>query len=115
MTVMIRSIIIDLQGIFLSFQGYMKRSASFVERLGTGRRKKTRETNQCSDLHADKTLRDVAMERQDGKILAFVSRDLVAAEGYYHRSFYRDYTRQTVPRESTVLEEQDAEAIYKKR
>ena len=38
----------------------------------------------------------------DGRVLALVSRDLVAAEGHYHRSFYRDYTRTKKKSDSSV-------------
>ena len=31
----------------------------------------------------------------DSKIIALVTRKLVAAEAHYHRSCYRNYTRQT--------------------
>lgn len=45
------------------------------------------------DLRSDKTLRDIAREKQDSHILTVTSRDIVAAEAHYHRSCYRDYTR----------------------
>lgn len=53
---------------------------------------------QGSDSHnvlsqgEDDTLRNTAVSKQDSRILA-LSRDLVAAEGQYHRSCYRSYTR----------------------
>ncbi|KAK3751112.1 hypothetical protein QZH41_016239, partial [Actinostola sp. cb2023] len=48
---------------------------------------------QCSDLRADETIRSTALAKNDSKILAKVSRELVAAEGCYHKSCYREYTR----------------------
>ncbi len=38
--------------------------------------------------------RNAAIKKMDGRMLDIVSRDLVAAEGHYHRSCYRSYTRQ---------------------
>ena len=55
---------------------------------------KTREALiQCVDLRADNTVRRAAMSKNDSRILAIVSRELVAAEACYHKSCYRDYTR----------------------
>ncbi|CAH1248853.1 Hypp8457 [Branchiostoma lanceolatum] len=48
---------------------------------------------QCCDMRADTTIRTIATERNDSKILAVVTRELVAAEAYYHRSCYKSYTR----------------------
>lgn len=48
---------------------------------------------QCSDLRSDETIRKTATSKSDTKILAIVSRELVAAEAFYHRSCYRNYTR----------------------
>ena len=47
----------------------------------------------CIDLRSDKTIRETANAKNDTKMLALVSRDIVAAEACYHRSCYRDYTR----------------------
>ena len=46
------------------------------------------------DLRADESIRRIATARNDVKMLAVVSRDLVAAEGCYHRSCYKAYTWQ---------------------
>ena len=43
----------------------------------------------------DQTLRQIATERCDERILTITSRDIVAAEAHYHRTCYRDYTRPT--------------------
>ena len=48
---------------------------------------------QCIDLRSDKTIRENTNAKNDTKMLALVSRDIVAAEACYHRSCYRDYTR----------------------
>ena len=48
---------------------------------------------QCSELRADETVRRIAIVNNDSRILAIVSRELVAAEACYHKSCYRDYTR----------------------
>ena len=59
--------------------------------------KDTREHHvlQRIDLRSDKTIRETANAKNDTKMLALVSRDIVAAEAcyLYHRSCYRDYTR----------------------
>ena len=38
-------------------------------------------------------IRTAAIEKKDSRVLAVVSRELVAAEAHYHRSCYRNYTR----------------------
>lgn len=59
---------------------------------------KTRETlTQCCELCADDKIRTAAVRKLDNRILAIVSRDLVAAEGHYHRSCYRLYTKDADP------------------
>ena len=65
---------------------------------------RTRETLIVAmELRVDQTIRDVAMKRQDEKILAVTSRDIVAAEAYYHRSCYKDYTR---PEKCTTINDE---------
>ncbi|XP_019613858.1 PREDICTED: uncharacterized protein LOC109461832 [Branchiostoma belcheri] len=55
---------------------------------------KTREALiQCVDLRADHTIRRAAVSKNDPRILAIVTRELVAAEACYHKTCYRDYTR----------------------
>ena len=57
---------------------------------------KTRELLvQCVDLRSDQTVRKAAVDQSDPRMMAITSRDLVAAEGHYHRSCYRRYTKQT--------------------
>ena len=41
----------------------------------------------------DEQIRKVSIEKGDRKIIALVSRELVAAEAHYHRSCYKEYTR----------------------
>lgn len=48
---------------------------------------------QCSELRADDWVWKAAVSKQDQRMLAITSRELVAAEGHYHRSCYRAYTR----------------------
>ena len=55
----------------------------------------------AAQLRVDKTLKDKALAKCDHKILAAVSRDIVAAEAYYHRSCYRQYTRHERPSSSS--------------
>lgn len=63
----------------------------------TGKYKKgtrTRETlTRCGELRADTTVRQRAIAINDTKIIAILSRELVAAEGHYHHSCYMEYTR----------------------
>ena len=47
----------------------------------------------CSTLAADAQLRNAATKKVHKSILVFLSRDIVAAEGHYHRSCYRAYSR----------------------
>ncbi|KAM9333381.1 uncharacterized protein KZ484_018411 isoform 1-T2 [Pholidichthys leucotaenia] len=48
---------------------------------------------QCTELRADEKVRKAAVSKLDNRMFAIVSRDLVAAEGHYHRTCYREYTR----------------------
>jgi len=55
---------------------------------------KTREPlRQAEQLRVDHTLRKIAIEKSDAKILQLTSRDVVAAEARYHHSCYKVYTR----------------------
>ena len=47
---------------------------------------------QCRDMRADSSIRKIATQKNDSKILALVSRELVAAEVCYHRTCYRSST-----------------------
>ena len=48
---------------------------------------------QCRDMRADHSIRKIATLKNDSKIIAIVSRELVAAEACYHRTCYKSYTR----------------------
>ena len=58
----------------------------------------------CQQLRADNTLRAAATRKNYSKFLALLSQELVAAEGHYHRKFYRDYTRPDVQAGSSHME-----------
>ena len=47
---------------------------------------------QARELRVNDSVRKAAISKQDSRILAILSRDLVAAEGHYHRTCYRHYT-----------------------
>ena len=65
---------------------------------------KTREQLvQCVELRSDQTIRQAAIDKSDSRVPAIMSRDLVAAEGHYHRSCYRRYTKQTNPKASSEM------------
>eukprot|EP00058_Branchiostoma_floridae_P000977 XP_002586465.1 hypothetical protein BRAFLDRAFT_106667 [Branchiostoma floridae] len=58
--------------------------------------KRTREPLvQCSEFRADEKIRQAAEAKMDFRMISLASRDLIAAEGQYHRSCYREYTRST--------------------
>lgn len=48
---------------------------------------------QCVDLRADDSDTKAAIAKADGRIIGNASRDLAAAEAWYHGQCYRDYTR----------------------
>ena len=77
---------------------------------------RTREKlTQCSELRSDDALRNAAIAKQDNRVLAIMSRDLVAAEGQYHRTCYRSYTRDTsASREDTPPPAEDTYANIQK-
>lgn len=69
---------------------------------------KTREPLvQCIELRADNTVRSAATRKCDQRVLALLSRDLVAAEGHYHKSCYRLYTKGESSVSSGVAGEQE--------
>ncbi|XP_056156559.1 uncharacterized protein LOC130130771 [Lampris incognitus] len=78
------------------------------------KRQNTREVLvQCRELRADAKIRSAATKKMDSRILAIVSTDLVAAEGHYHRSCYRLYTKEEVSKgEVASNEDDDAAAQY---
>lgn len=74
--------------------------------------KKSREKlTKAVQLKTDHTLRQCAISKQDTKILAITSRDIVAAEAHYHASCYRNYTR-SKGEASAEKEECDEDVLY---
>ena len=71
-----------------------QRVCIFCEKDKYTRNSRTREELiQCVDMRADETIKKAAVRKNDHRILAVVSRELVAAEACYHKSCYRNYTR----------------------
>ena len=72
----------------------------FVKKLVSIKRKRTREPlTKCAELRSNETICQAAVAKNDNKILALTSKDLVAAEGHYHRSCYRKYTKSYVKKD----------------
>ena len=68
-----------------------ERICVFYEKTKYLRGTKTREALvQCIDLRADNTIRRATVGKNDPRILAIVTRELVAAEACYRKSCYRD-------------------------
>ena len=66
----------------------------FCEKAKYLKATKTREALiQSIDLHVDSTIRRAAVGKNDPRILAIVTREFIEAEACYHKSCYRDYTR----------------------
>lgn len=83
-----------------------------TDKYVTGQNKREKVV-QCRELRADEKIRSVATKKMDSRILAIVSRDLVAAEGHYHRSCYRLYTKEDIPKNVSACDEcDDVEAQY---
>ncbi len=72
----------------------------------TGTRTRER-LSPCEQLRSDDTLRNVAIEKQDSRLIALLTRELFAAEGWYHRSCYRSYTRKSPPAPMTCADQYD--------
>ena len=64
---------------------------------------------QCRDMRADTSTRKMARLKNDSKILALVSRELIAAEACYHKTCYRSYIRPDA-RSSNVNPDQSCES-----
>ena len=70
---------------------------------------------QAVQLRADETLRKLAVERGDEKIIAVTSRDIVAAEAHYHVSCYKNFTSTKGYGPSSTNEKTDNEdTLYQK-
>lgn len=66
----------------------------FCSKVKYKKHSNTRETlTLASQLRVDQTLRESAVRKGDGRMIALTSRDIVAAEAHYHTSCYRNYTR----------------------
>ena len=71
-----------------------QRVCIFCDKDKYTRNSRTREELiQCVDMRADETIRKFAVGKNDLRMLAVVSRELVAAKACYHKSCYRNYTR----------------------
>jgi hypothetical protein len=72
---------------------------------------KTREElMQSLELRSDEKVRQASANKCDSKILAKTSRELVAAEAHYHKSCYRNYTREEKPKTETLSLSHEDEA-----
>ena len=70
--------------------------------------------SRCVELRADAKVREVATRRLDKKVLAALSRDLVAAEGHYHKSCYKLYTKNESTSTFDMSEELEEHSAYNK-
>ena len=74
-------------------------------------RSNTRETLlQSREFRSDETIRKVAQNKLDHRMLAITARDLVAAEAHYHKSCYRKYTRGEKEKMAAVATDKDDES-----
>ena len=65
---------------------------------------KTREPlMQSLELRSDAKVRQAAIKKLDNKILAITSQIIVAAEAHYHKTCYRNYTRDEKPKAATAI------------
>ena len=64
----------------------------------------------ATQLRVDKTLREKDLAKCDDKILAAITRDILAAEAHYHRSCCRDYTRPEKIRASASSDQEKDDA-----
>ena len=62
---------------------------------------------QCRELRADDKIRSADTKKMDSRVLAAVSRDLVVAEGQYHRSCYRFYTKDEATKTMSAQHHED--------
>ena len=53
--------------------------------------------SQSLEFRSDEKVREAAVQRMDQNILAITSRDIVSAKAHYHKSCYRNYTRDEKP------------------
>lgn len=78
-------------------------------------------TNSCEplrkaiELRADETIRTIATERSDERIMGLTSRDLVAAEAHYRTTCYRNYTRPSLKSHQAVRMSKTCMQKWKKK
>ena len=71
---------------------------------------------QSVDLRSDATIRQLAVQRMDTKIIGLTSRELVAAEAHYHKSCYKSYTRSRPERDLPETQnEKDSDRQYSQK
>ena len=71
-----------------------KKECIFCDKVKYMKNSRTREKLiLASELRVDEKLRSISIQRNDQRIMAVTSRDIVAAEAHYHSSCYKDYTR----------------------
>ena len=72
----------------------MKRYAYFAKKKDKYKKgSRTRESlTQTRQLRKDTSGRNAEELKMDSRVLALLSREIVAARGHYHRSCYRQYT-----------------------
>ena len=94
-----------------------QRVCIFCEKDKYTRNSRTREELiQCLNMRTDETIRKAAVGKNDHRMLAVVSRELVAAKVCYHKSCYRNYTR-NIPvsgdkKEASEYTEQGNEKLF---
>ncbi|KAG0714107.1 hypothetical protein GWK47_001671 [Chionoecetes opilio] len=89
----------------------MKQSAYFARKQTStyAKRQKTQEVLvKCRELRADAKIRNATTKKLDSRILGIVSRDIVAAEAHYHRS-YRFYTQGETSQQKGAVSADDKE------
>ena len=72
------------------------------------------------DLRADETIRNIAIQKNDKKILVLciASRELVSPEAHFHRSCYKNYTTEIHEQQMTdsvKTEDNDPDTICSKK
>ena len=65
----------------------------FCEKKEKYKKRKRETLLNCSMFSADNTLRETAKLKNDSRMMAITSNDLIASEAKYHVSCYKDYTR----------------------
>ena len=83
---------------------YQKRAFS-VTKTSTSKTPETEKLSGCMQLQTDETVRKIATQKNDSKILAITTKDLIAKEACYHFTCYRSYTRQNKVKEVKAQDE----------